>query len=399
MIIFEPRTHTSERGTVELRAGVESRVPPKDGSQELVFEYPLQWSDWIPPRADAFVAALVLRAMNVGEDIEVRAPLSPRLARGLEEYQRVLASWFPHRLTQVEIRAPLEPAPVRPGRAVLTAFSGGVDSFYTLRAHAAEEDPDERARITHALFVHGFDLPLGQAAAAFDVASARYAEMLGRLGIELVPGRTNVQSFVPRRDWGLFHGSALLATALAIGDGVRRFYVPATHTYDHLVPYGSDPRIDPLLRTEAMEVVHDGADVTRVQKTAAIGAWPPTLGLLRVCVSYDPARPNCCRCEKCARTMMTLDLLGLLDRQTSFPRPLLRSSIRACKYRNRSDLPWPRQIFAAAVAHRRWDLVFDLTMALGRSIPAFVRRTLTYRFLRLRALVPGLRPGPASYLP
>jgi hypothetical protein len=97
--------------------------------------------------------------------------------------------------------------------------------------------------------------------------------------------------------------------------------------------------------------------------------------------------------------MMTLDLLGLLDRQTSLPRPLLRSSIRACKYRNRSDLPWPRQIFAAAVAHRRWDLVFDLTMALGRSIPAFVRRTLTYRFLRLRALVPGLRPGPASYLP
>ena len=49
--------------------------------------------------------------MNVGEDIEVRAPLSARLARGLEEYQRVLASWFPHRLTRVEIRAPLEPAP------------------------------------------------------------------------------------------------------------------------------------------------------------------------------------------------------------------------------------------------------------------------------------------------
>ena len=97
--------------------------------------------------------------------------------------------------------------------------------------------------------------------------------------------------------------------------------------------------------------------------------------------------------------MMTLDLLGLLDRQTSFPHQLLRSSIRACKYRNRSDLPWPRQIFAAAVERRRWDMAFDLTMALGRSVPAFVRRTLTYRWLRLRALVPGLRPRPASYLP
>jgi hypothetical protein len=399
MIIFEPRTGTSDHGTVALRARVESRVPAKDGSQDLVFEYPLQASDWITQRADPFVAALVLRAMNVGEDIEVRAPLSTQLARGLEQYQSVLASWFPHRLAPIRIRAPLEPAPVRPGGAVLTAFSGGVDSFYTLRAHAGEHEPDVSARITHALFVYGFDLPLGRAEAAYDVARSRYAEMLGRLGIELVAARSNIQSFVPRKDWGLFHGSSLLASALALGDGVRRFYVPATHTWDHLVPYGSDPRIDPLLRTEAMEIVHDGADVTRVQKTAAIGAWPPTFGHLRVCVSYDPATPNCCRCEKCARTMMTLDLLGMLERQTSFPRPLQRDRIRACRYRNRSDLPWPRQILAAAVERRRWDLALDLMVALGLSIPAFVRRTLTYRFLRLRALVPGLRPGPASYLP
>jgi len=399
MIIFEPCTRTSDRGTIEVRARVESRVPPRDGSQELVFDYPLQWSDWITPRADAFVAALVLRAMNVGEDIEVRAPLSARLARGLEEYQRVLASWFPHRLTPVEIRAPLEPASVRPDGAVLTAFSGGVDSFYTLRAHGAEQEPEEPARITHALFVHGFDLPLGQAAAAYEVANARFTEMLGRLGIELVAGRTNVQSFVPREDWGLFHGSALLATALALGDGVRRFYVPAAHTEGHLFPLGSDPRIDPLLSTEALEIVHDGADVTRVQKTAAIGGWPPTFGRLRVCVSYDPAVPNCCRCEKCVRTMMTLDLLGLLDRQTSFPRPLVRSAIRACKYRSEGRLAYPREIFAAAVARRRWDLAFDLAIAMGRSIPAFVLRTLEDRLLRLRAAVPGLRPGPASYLP
>ena len=41
MIIFEPRTRTSDRGTVEVRARVESRVPPRDGSSDLVFEYAL----------------------------------------------------------------------------------------------------------------------------------------------------------------------------------------------------------------------------------------------------------------------------------------------------------------------------------------------------------------------
>ena len=90
MIIFEPRTRTSDGGTIEVRARVESKVPPRDGSSDLVFEYALPSPEWITPRADGFVAALVLRAMTVGEDIEVRAPISARLARGLEEYQRVI---------------------------------------------------------------------------------------------------------------------------------------------------------------------------------------------------------------------------------------------------------------------------------------------------------------------
>ncbi len=398
MIIFEPRTHTSDRGTIEVRARVESKVPPRDGSPELVFEYPLRWSDWITLRADGFVAALVLRAMTVGEDIEVRAPLSTRLVRGLHEYQQVLASWFPHRLTPVEIRAPLEPADPVPGGAVVTAFSGGVDSFYTLWSHAAGQEPDEGARITHALFVHGFDLPLSHTA-AYEFACARFTESLAQVGIELVTARSNIQSFVPRRDWGLFHGGAMIGSTLALGGGVRSFYVPASHTEGRLIPWGSDPRIDPLLSTETLEVVHDGAAATRVKKTAAIGTWPPTFGRLRVCVSSDPALPNCCRCEKCVRTMMTLDLLGVLDRQTSFPRPLVRSHIRACKYRNQSDLSFPLEIFAAALAGRRWDMALDLALAMGRSIPTLVRRAVRKRVVLLRAAVPALRRPAASYLP
>jgi hypothetical protein len=248
------------------------------------------------------------------------------------------------------------------------------------------------------LFVHGFDLPLSHTA-AYEFACARFTEGLAQVGIELVTARTNVQSFVPRRDWGLFHGGVMIGSALALGGGVRRFYVPASHTEGRLIPWGSDPRIDPLLSTGALEVVHDGAEATRVIKTAAIGGWPPTFGRLRVCVSSDPAQPNCCRCEKCIRTMMTLDLLGYLDRQTSFPHPLSRNHIRACKYRNQSDLSFPREIFAAAVTRRRWDMALDLAMAMGRSIPTLARRAVRSRMIRLRAAVPGLRPGPASYLP
>jgi hypothetical protein len=388
MIIFEPYTRATDHGTIEVRARVKSRMPPKDGSEELVFEYPAQYAGWVSHRADGFVAALVLRAMDAREEIEVRAPISAQFARGLAAYQRAFAAWFPHRLVPVEVRAPMERAQREHAGAAVTAFSGGVDSFYTLWSHVAENESHEASRITHALFVHGFDLPLAQTA-VYDAARALYADCMTRLGIDLLTATTNVQSFVPRRDWGLFHGAAMIGAALVLGRGVRRFYVPASHTVGHLVPWGSDPRIDPLLSTETLEVLHDGAEATRVRKTSVIGRWPPTFGRLRVCVSDDPNVPNCCRCEKCVRTMTTLELFGFLARHTSFQRPLRRSAIRACKYRSESDLTFPREIVGAAIAQRRWDVALDLAVAIALSLPGLGRRVVRTRVRRLWAAIAG----------
>jgi hypothetical protein len=177
--------------------------------------------------------------------------------------------------------------------------------------------------------------------------------------------------------------------------GVRRFYMPASHTKGHLMPWGSDPRVDPLLSTDALEVVHDGAEVTRVHKTTVIGRWPPTFGRLRVCVSADPAVPNCCRCEKCVRTMTTLELFGLLARHTSFPRPLRRSDLRACKYINRSDLMFHWEIFRAAIEQRRWDVAMDVAVAVALNLPAMGRRAVRQKVQRLRA-TRGILPLPGS---
>ena len=97
--------------------------------------------------------------------------------------------------------------------------------------------------------------------------------------------------------------------------------------------------------------------------------------------------------------MVTLDLFGLLDRQTSFPLPLSRSHIRACRYRKGRELPVAGALIAAAVGSRRWDLVLDVAIALASSIPDLARRAVHYGGVRLRAAVPSWRPGPPSYLP
>jgi hypothetical protein len=49
---------------------------------------------------------------------------------------------------------------------------------------------------------------------------------------------------------------------------------------------------------------------------------PLALKYLRVCWDNVDGAYNCCRCEKCIRTMSSLDALGVLERTESFPLPL-----------------------------------------------------------------------------
>jgi hypothetical protein len=83
--------------------------------------------------------------------------------------------------------------------------------------------------------------------------------------------------------------------------------------------------------------------------------------------------------------MTTLDLFGLLARHTSFPRPLRRSDLRACRYINRSDLMFHLEIFRAAIEQRRWDVAMDVAAAVALNLPAMGRRVVSTKVRRLRA--------------
>jgi hypothetical protein len=93
--------------------------------------------------------------------------------------------------------------------------------------------------------------------------------------------------------------------------------------------------------------------------------------------------------------MTTLELFGLLARHASFPHPLRRSDLRACRYKNRSDLTFHREIFGAAIEQRRWDVAMDVAVALALNLPAMGRRMVSTKVRRLRA-ARELLPLPSS---
>ena len=368
IVIIHPPEITIKNGRVSVGAAIELQTEinlPK----VMWFEFPANYQHFVTDRADGFVLASLMLAMLLGEHIEVRGVLSPRLAYGMQEYQRVFNCWFPEKFKLIDIISdnykPLNQSEVKGG--VASAFSGGVDSFYTLWSHLPQQQPHPNYQIEYGLFIHGYDILL-EDKATYYTAQQAYAEMLHKQGLQLLVGRTNVYDFASKVEWALSHGTAIIGFAMVLGRMLSRLFIPSGYTYkDSHLRGGTDPVLDHLLSTETLEIVHDGASVNRIEKTACIAKWAETYSRLRVCWVKPDGLKNCCECEKCIRTMTTLDMFGQLSKYHTFPQPLTRQKIRSCRYLDAYDYIFAQEIIESATAVGREDIAADIRYALVRS--------------------------------
>lgn len=272
---------------------------------------------------EAALVAGLLPAMRRGEDLHLDAPVSPRLLEGVAKVQEVFTTWdrtihldeLWYR--RIEVTAPgTRPAAAEVGRGTACFFTGGVDSFHTVIRN--------RHRLDALIFVHGFDVDLGDRRLR-EVVSARLRSAADELGLPLVEVEANLQEFglASGVSWGEYHGAALATVALLLSPRFERVLVPATHTYGHLEGLGSHPLLDPLWSTEAVEIVHDGADADRIQKLALLADEPVARAHLRVCWSNPGGAYNCGTCEKCVRTSVAARIAGVEDRFPTLTPPSL----------------------------------------------------------------------------
>jgi hypothetical protein len=321
MIVHTPSMEKGG-GEICITARFELHDPLPHLPEELWYRFPEEYEARLSPRADGFAATALLVAMYAGEALMVRGPISPRLAYSLLEYRNIFHSWLPKLFQMVDIQfEQLAPPPSIDGRpAVAAAFSGGVDSFYTLWRHLAANQAIPGHRITHGLFIRGLDLRLEEQD-KYDAVAGRFAALYESLGLELIQASTNARQFSEFRiDWTLFHGPPLVGAALLLSPFLGRFYVPSFVSYVELEPQGTSPLTDHLLSTETLEVVHHGASVKRTDKLSVLVDWPVTYDHLRVCpgkLSMEGVQ-NCSACHKCFRTMASLSLLDALPRYRTF---------------------------------------------------------------------------------
>jgi hypothetical protein len=330
-----------------------------DGRFELRSEAPVGQAD-TSGDATGILCALLPVAMRLGEDLEVRGPVSATLLGRVEEIQRYYAAADPG-MRRVAVHARPGPAG-EGGRALGAFFSRGVDSVHL----AARRDD-----LTHLLFVDGLEPAHTGLVAAGEVAAA--AELARRLGRELVLVRTNVRALVDPfgRSWEDFVAPALALAAHALAGWLGTAVVASSDEHETFELAGTGPLLDPLFSSERVTLEHDSLAWSRLEKTAWIAAHAPEmLEHLKVCFRAERV-DNCGRCAKCLLTMACLEHAGALGAAPGFPDEIDLARVEAMRPMSfKARLEW-----------------FRVAQAVGGDLEAAVRRWL--RATRLERPAPG----------
>lgn len=203
-------------------------------------------------------------------------------------------------------------------------FSTGVDSTSTAIQHRAE-----------ALVLISVGLDDDQPVARWRADMAEAERFAAASGKPHVVVRTNARSFVDRaidqrqpslRPWWpkVAHGMALCGAGAPVvfRYGAARLYIAATHGGGFERPWGSTPRLDPLIAIGDAAVIHDGYERSRFARVQTVVAGSGDDGIpfaLRVCHHVTQGARNCGVCEKCVRTQIAIILAGGDPRQHGFP--------------------------------------------------------------------------------
>lgn len=342
------------------------------------FEVSEEYATDLSSTGNPWLVCLLPLAVTIGEPLRIGEVVDSQLFTNVQQLMRIWKCWHPD-LHVIPIEAEVisverEDVPERTG----AFFSGGVDSFFTLLWHHNHNNSFEKFHINDLLCVLGFDVPLANKEAFLRIRE-RLQRVAFDLNKELIDVTTNLRETRWRKtDWTrLSFGPALGCVALLLEKRFRRVLIASSCGYKNLEPIGSHVATDHLFSTGQTKIVHDGGTFSRVEKTEWIAKSDIALRELRVCWK-SRSDENCCACNKCYRTMITLELLGALEHCNTFNGSKMDIRKVAKVYSpNYYDIDLYREIRALAIHKGR----VDIAKAIDRSFRNSARLKKLLRFV------------------
>lgn len=334
-------------------------------NQEIYFEIDEEFAKDLSCNANAFLVACVMPAMRYGERrVFIDSVICPELRKNLTTAMRLVCHWYDwyeldHNVVLIEAKA------MSDGRSVHTLereaffFSGGIDSFATLRSNRLNFPLEHPGSFKDGLLVQGIQPEIDE---VFEHVKSSLSVVAQEAGITIVPVSTNIRYLYD--DWSFwvdeFEAAVFSAVAHAFNSRITSATIATSYDLPNLHPHGSHPMLDPNYSSRDLRIRHDDVTISRFAKTKLVADWDVALQHIRVCNSPKPHDTlNCGKCEKCVRTMLSLIALGVIDKTgDSLPMKdvsegLIRSAVRMDK----TSYPFYPELIAPLRERGRHDLV------------------------------------------
>lgn len=352
----------------------------KDKQETLWYEVESKYRDYLTvERADAFVVALFLLAFEKGYDIRVLAPMSEKLYYTLNMHLLPLTAEV-RSYKNINIYCDhLEATPLLNAGGVGTGLTCGIDTFSTISSHLDDHCPEEY-KITHFTFFNvGSNGMLGgkKARDLFNKRIDAVRPCAEELNKELITVDSNISELLVMNFYET-HSYRHLSAGLILQKLFHVYYYSSAYSlkYFELKP-NSPGHYDifnmSMLSTESMDFYSTNPYETRVDKTRLVSQYKPATKYLNVCIVDGE---NCGGCEKCVRTLLTLEVLGKL---TEFS-----DVFNIDNYYKRRE-----KYIARVIAYQKSDdymqEIFDEMVKLRFKIPIYSK--LAAQYLRVRQLV------------
>ena len=315
---------------------------------------------------DSVVVSILHYCLRGGYDIESEVPMTDKL------YYEITSQFISQMLLMnpsarpFELRIETVCTDWNPS-AVATAMSCGIDSLTTYYEYTEETVP-EGLRLTYLTFFEqgahhgGGGLPWEEQHRIYLAQLEKVRSFCDLIHCELIDVQSNLAEFLRRLFWSESydhtHTYRNMAIVMLLQKLIRVYYYAATYNLDQFgcsIDSDSahyDKWLLPTLSTSSTSFFSANSSMTRIEKIKYLSQKPETYDHILVCYKEGY---NCGICIKCWRTMLEMEVSGVLDLyRGSFDVDCFRSNYEyylTKMLRMRKTEPIMQEIFDYMVEH------------------------------------------------
>ena len=346
---------------------------------------------------DPFVLVPVILGMYYKQDVHIDGNISPRLYHNMQHYLMNIFDRFSDRTSPISFTVNGFDTVTRGGvELVGTGISCGVDSLVTIYDNFVNEN-DPNFKINSLFFVncgtHGdYEDPASHKKYRDRVALNKTAAE--ELGLPMYLVNSNFHAYTHKIGEQKIGYLAIYSCVLSLQKCIKRYYTSSNLSYDEIAEFSKLSRdfdiaeyaesyMPHLIVTENFELVIDGCQYTRAEKTERISEWRFAQKHLNVCVLQAD---NCGCCNKCMRTLIPLEAIGKLE---NFKDVFNLNAYRKYAYRWKCSFVSHYVKDAMKTSIVRYARAHDLSLP---SVSVAKVYTLCYRILRkIKRVMKGTR--------